>query len=93
MLVFYYERQAQATRSARKGADAVIGQPQYFHHTPIARPGEMHHRLPQLGLSGRMFDEIDLVDDIDQVLRFGDAPEHLIDAHAQFPFAVADFAE
>ena len=26
---------------------------------------------PNLGLSGRMFDEIDLVDDIDQVLRLG----------------------
>ena len=93
MLVFYHERQAQAARSARKGAGAVIGQTQYFHHTPIARPSEMDHGLPQLGLSGRMFDEIDLIDYIDQVLRFGDAPEHLIDAHAQLPFAVADSAE
>lgn len=53
----------------------------------------MDHGLPQLSFASRMFDEIDLVDDIDQVLRFGYSPEHLIDAHAQLPFAVANFAE
>ena len=46
MLVFYHERKAQATRSARKGAGAVIGQTQYFHHTPITGPGEIDHGLP-----------------------------------------------
>ena len=33
------------------------------------------------------------LDDIDQVLRFGDPPEHPGDARPQLPFAVADFSE
>ena len=40
-----------------------------------------------------MLDEVGLVDDVDQVLRFGDAPEHAVHAQAQLPFPSAGFAE
>ena len=40
-----------------------------------------------------MFNEIDLVDDIDQALRFDHAPEHLVHTQAQFPFIITDAAE
>ena len=53
----------------------------------------MDHGLSQLGLLVRMFDEVGLVDDIDQVVRFYDTPEHLIEAEAQLPLVIANFAE
>ena len=40
-----------------------------------------------------MLDEVDLVDDVDQMLRFGDAPEHLVGTDAQLPAACTDVAE
>ena len=39
-----------------------------------------------------MFEEVDLVDDVDQVLRFGHAPEHPVHAKPQFPFTLAQLA-
>jgi len=39
----------------------------------------MGHGLAQLFLFVRMFDQIGLVDDIDQVARFRHAPEHPVD--------------
>ena len=53
----------------------------------------MHHRLAELFFLVGALDEIGLVDDIDQMTRFGNAPKHLVDAGAQFPFAVLEFAE
>ena len=52
----------------------------------------MGHGLAQLGLLVRMVDQVGLVDDVDQMARFGDAPEHPVDAEAQFPFAAAQRA-
>ena len=40
-----------------------------------------------------MLDEVGLVDDVDEVLRFGDAPEHAVHAQAQLPFPAAGFTE
>ena len=42
----------------------------------------MNHGLAQLGLFVGVFHEVGLIDDIDQVARFGDAPEHPVDAGA-----------
>ena len=49
----------------------------------------MRHELAEAGLLVRVFDEIDLVDDVDEVLRLGDAPEHSVDAQPQLPLAGA----
>ena len=85
-------RGTQATVYARKGALAVPGQPEQLQRPPVPRPGEMDHRLTQLGLLVRVFHEVGLVDDIDQGTRFDDTPEDSIDAQAQFPFVFADIA-
>ena len=82
----------QATVPAGKGARAVPGQPEQLQCPPIPRPGDMDHRLTQLGLLVRVFHEVGLVDDVDQGTRFDDAPEDSIDAKTQFPFVFADIA-
>ena len=53
----------------------------------------MGHRLAQLGLFVRMFDEVRLVDYIHQMARFRDSPEDAVDTEAQLPLVIADFAE
>ena len=53
----------------------------------------MDHGLAQLDLLVGMLDEIGLVDDIDRIAGFGDAPEHPVDAQAQLPLAVAGLSE
>ncbi|MDA0229775.1 MAG: hypothetical protein O3B21_06255 [Proteobacteria bacterium] len=53
----------------------------------------MHHRLAEFFLLIRALHQIGLVDDIDQMTRFGNAPKHLVDAGAQFPLAVLEFTE
>ena len=53
----------------------------------------MGHGLAQFQLFVGVFDEVDLVDDIDQMARFGDPPEHTVDAQAQFPFIIAEVPE
>ena len=93
MLIVHDEREAQAAVAPLERTRTVIGHTEYFECAPVAEPGGVRHRLSQFGLSVRMLDEVDLVDDIDQVLRFGDAPEQLVDAQAQLPTALADFAE
>ncbi len=60
---------------------------------PVAGQRQMHHRLPQLGFSGGVFDKIHVVEDIHQVLGFGDAPEDLRDTGTQLPQIAADVAE
>ena len=77
---------------ARKGARPVPGQPEQLQRAPVPRPGEMDHGLTHLGLLVRLFNEVGLVDDIDQGSRFDDAPEDAIDAQTQLPFVFADIA-
>ena len=52
----------------------------------------MGHGLAQFLLFVGVFDQVGLVDDIDQVARFGDPPEHTVHTQAQLPFVVADLA-
>ena len=53
----------------------------------------MGHGLPELGFFVGMLDQVGLVDDVHQVARFGDSPEHPVRAETQLPFAVAELAE
>ena len=92
-LVVHESSEAQATASARVDTRTVIRQPEEFQGTPIAGPRDVDHGLPQLHFAVGMFEEVDLVDDIDQVLRFGNAPEHPVHAQPHLPFALAELAE
>ena len=53
----------------------------------------MGHQLPQFDFLVGVFDDIDLIDDIDQMIRFDDTPKYPVDADAQFPFVLPEFAE
>ena len=64
-----------------------------FQHAPVRRPGEMGHELAHPALFVRVVGQVDLVDDVDQVMEFGDAPEHPVDAEPRLPLAVAELAE
>ena len=79
--------------AARIGARAVIGQGEEFQNAPLRRPGEVGHGLAQFAFLVGMFHEVGLVDDVDEVLRFRDAPEHAVHAQPQLPFPVAGFTE
>ena len=48
---------------------------------------------PSLASPHRMFYEVNLVDDIDQMLRFSDSPKHPVYAQTQLPLIITDFAE
>ena len=52
----------------------MIGQSEHFRRAPLAGPRGMHHGLAQLDLLVRMLDQVGLIDDINQVVRFGDSP-------------------
>ena len=52
----------------------------------------MDHGLTHLGLLVWLFNEVGLVDDIDQGSRFDDAPKNPIDAQTQLPLVIADIA-
>ena len=87
------QRVAQAAPGPRKGAGTVVGQAENLDHSPIRGPGEMGHGLAQLFLFVGVFDQIGLVDDIDQVARFRHSPEHPVDPEAQLPFTAVALAE
>ena len=53
----------------------------------------MGHELSHPALFVRVVDQVDLIDDVHQMMEFGDAPEHLVDAQPGFPFALAELAE
>ena len=93
VIIIYYQRQAQAAAPAAEGPGAVIRQTEQLQHAPVTGQGGMGHGLSQLGRSIRMLDEIHLVDDIDQALRFDHAPEYLVDPQAQFPIVIAHVPE
>ena len=52
----------------------------------------MGHRLAQFDFLVGIFDEVGLIDDIDQIARFRDAPEHPVDSEANLPFTFAQRA-
>ena len=50
----------------------------------------MQHRLAQLLFAVQTFHKIGLVDDIDQMNRFGDPPEHLVETDLDFPIVLQE---
>src|SRR5690606_31687695 len=61
------------------------GQQEQFQVAEGGNPGEVHHGLAEVVLAVGIFHQVDLVDDVDQVNGFGDAPEHLVDPGPQLP--------
>ena len=45
------------------------------------------HSLSELDIGVEVLDEIGLIDNVDQVLRFGHTPEDFMDAEAKRPFS------
>ena len=52
----------------------------------------MRHGLAEFGPVARVFDEIQLIDDIHQIVQFRHAPEHAVEAQPQFPGIAAPVA-
>ena len=69
----------------RKHAFPEVRQDKNAERPEIALDIQIEHRLPQLRLTVGIFDGIVLIDDVDQVARFRDAPEHLVDADDRVP--------
>ena len=93
VVVIQDHRQPQAAAPARIGEPPMVGHAEQLQRPPIARPGEVGHGLSEPHFLVRMLNEVDLIDDVDQVLRFGDAPKDAISAQAQFPLVVPNVAE
>ena len=74
---------AKATLAPRKCPLAKPGQHEEIHHAPVADEGKVDERLAELVLSVDVLHEIRLVDDVDEVIRLGDSPEHPADADAK----------
>ena len=70
---------------ARKRALAEAGQNIQVNLAPIVKFGDIDHRLAQVVLAVQVFDQVDLVDDVDQMVRFRHPPEHLVEAGQDFP--------
>ena len=68
-----------------EGALAKARQEEQLQVAQGGDPGEVDHRLAQVILAVGIFHQIHLVDDIDQMGGFSDAPEYLGDPGAQFP--------
>src|SRR5690606_6940074 len=62
-----------------------IGQYKKIQGAPVMQGGKMQHRLTQFIFAIGRFDPICLVNNIDQMLGFGDAPEYPINTQVNFP--------
>ena len=71
---------AQAGLVPGEGAFAEAGQDEEAEVAPVAQQVQVGHGLAQLVFRVDVLDQVGLVDDIDQMARFGDAPEDLADA-------------
>ena len=65
---------------ARKRAFTEPGQHEEIHRAPVARRAEPDHGLAEFVFAVDVFDQVGLVDNVDQVLGFRHAPEYLADA-------------
>ena len=73
------ERRAEPATGSWKGARAMEGHPDHLERPPIPEPGQVGHGLTELGLSVGVLNEVHLIDDVHQALRFRHAPEDLAD--------------
>ena len=81
------QRQAGTAFAAGKGALAKIRENK---RAPGAEAGDeiqVRHRLAELVFLVERFDQIGLVDDVDEMARLGDAPKDFAQADAQIPIA------
>ena len=51
--------------------------------------GQIDHRLAEVIITIDVFHRIDLIDDVHEMTRFGNTPEHSMGAHQQLPVATA----
>ncbi len=79
------ERQAEPAGGSGKRPLAEQRHEKDVDRSPALDQREVEHRLPQLLLAIRALHQIRLVDDVHQVLRFGDAPENLPEACPELP--------
>ena len=75
----------RASFGARKISFPESGQHKKIERTPITDQRQINHGLSQLILAVDIFDHVGLIDNIYQVLRFGHAPEHNVEADGQLP--------
>ncbi len=83
------QRAPQARVVCRKGSLPEAGQHEEPEATPVTVKVEIDHGLAELVLAVDVLHGVVLVDDVDQVARLRDAPEHLVDPNDQVP-PVAD---
>jgi len=83
IVVIHLQADAGAPIAAREGAFAKTRQQEQFDIAKSRNPGEMNHWLAQQFFSVGALHQVDLVDDIHQMHRLRNAPEHLVGA--QFP--------
>lgn len=80
------ERIRQLRMAALAGKRALAlqrHQEQFERARLVLNERDVEHRLAELALVVEIFDEIGLVDDVDQVARFGHAPVHAAQAGAE----------
>ena len=83
------QSRAQPAFGQRKGAFAEAGQDEKVEPAPILLHTQIDHRLAELVLLVDILQRVGLVDDVDQMARFGDTPEDLVDAAQQVPVTLA----
>ena len=71
----------------------VVRHPEQFDDAPRCRIRQVAHELAELGFFVGMFDQVDLVDDVHEVVRLDDTPEDPVDAETQFPLRIARLAQ
>ncbi len=76
------QRRAQPPFRLAESPLAKTGQQQNIDHAPVMVTLPVDHRLAELVLAIDALDRVDLVDHVDQMLRFGHAPEHRVDPDA-----------
>ena len=83
-ILVYRQRRAQATLFSGKATLTEVGQQVSAEQAPVTLYFKVDHRLAEPGFAINIGDGIGLVDDVDQVYGFGDAPEHGVHADQQF---------
>ena len=74
-----------APGTPRKRALAVVRQQKSFGDAPVAGKRQVRHGLAQFGAVTGVLDDVQLVDDIDEVVQLGHAPEYAVDAQPKLP--------
>ena len=87
MINIHRQKQLQAALTAGKTALAKTRQHKKIDRAPGFFQGQIHHRLTKFVFGIRVFDQVSLINDVDQVIRLSNTPEYPAHAHPQFPAA------